>query len=203
MNFSKVTLESTLLLRSKITTAINQNIPFFCYRECHRNTESPSSMISLTEADILDNIIKWNATELEPEIITENVKGENATNLKNNIYHIIEDTKVPSVNCNTLNISDFCEINTYDTFEISVVIVLFLLIVVTVIGNTLIISAVVTTKRLRTVTNCFVTSLAAADLMVGIFVMPPAIAVHISGKLQANSIFFHITNETPLVTNLS
>ncbi|KAF9797493.1 hypothetical protein SFRURICE_008741, partial [Spodoptera frugiperda] len=47
---------------------------------------------------------------------------------------------------------------------------------VTVIGNTLIISAVVTTKRLRTVTNCFVTSLAVADLLVGIFVMPPAIA---------------------------
>lgn len=140
-------------------------------------------MISLTEADILDNIIKWNATELEAEILTENANGENTTKLENNIYHIIEDTKVPNVNCNSFNTSDFCEINTYDTFEISVVIILFLLIVVTVIGNTLIISAVVTTKRLRTVTNCFVTSLAAADLMVGIFVMPPAIAVHISGKL--------------------
>lgn len=150
-------------------------------------------MISLTEADILDNIIKWNATELEPEIITENVKGENTTKLENNIYHIIEDIKVPSVNCNTLNISDNCEINTYDTIEISVVIVLFLLIVVTVIGNTLIISAVVTTKRLRTVTNCFVTSLAAADLMVGIFVMPPAIAVHISGKFLENSYFYYLT----------
>lgn len=145
-------------------------------------------MISLTDVDIIDNIIKWNATELQTEIIIENANEENTTNLKNNIYHIleIEDTKVPNVNCNTFNTSEVCDVNTYDSIEISVVIVLFLLIVVTVIGNTLIISAVVTTKRLRTVTNCFVTSLAAADLMVGIFVMPPAIAVHISGKLLAN-----------------
>lgn len=55
-------------------------------------------------------------------------------------------------------------------------------IIVTVIGNTLIILAVLTTRRLRTVTNCFVMSLAIADLLVGIFVMPPAVAVHLIGK---------------------
>ncbi|XP_030240812.1 5-hydroxytryptamine receptor 1A [Drosophila navojoa] len=57
-------------------------------------------------------------------------------------------------------------------------------IVVTVIGNTLIILAVITTRRLRTVTNCFVMSLAIADLLVGIFVMPPAVAVHLIGSWQ-------------------
>ncbi|EDV42791.1 uncharacterized protein Dana_GF18173, isoform C [Drosophila ananassae] len=57
-------------------------------------------------------------------------------------------------------------------------------IVVTVIGNTLVILAILTTRRLRTITNCFVMSLAVADLLVGIFVMPPAVAVHLIGSWQ-------------------
>nr|CAD7395060.1 unnamed protein product [Timema cristinae] len=45
-----------------------------------------------------------------------------------------------------------------------------------IIGNTMIIISVLTTRRLRTVTNCFVMSLAVADWLVGIFVMPPQVA---------------------------
>lgn len=56
-----------------------------------------------------------------------------------------------------------------------------LLILVTVIGNMLVILSVLTTRRLRTVTNCFVMNLAVADLLVGIFVMPPAVALHVFG----------------------
>ncbi|XP_030376264.1 beta-2 adrenergic receptor [Scaptodrosophila lebanonensis] len=59
-----------------------------------------------------------------------------------------------------------------------------LFIVITIIGNTLVILAVITTRRLKTVTNCFVMSLAVADLLVGIFVMPPAVAVHLIGSWQ-------------------
>ncbi|XP_053619740.1 probable G-protein coupled receptor No18 [Plodia interpunctella] len=126
-------------------------------------------------------------TTIETEVLIENTEEQNTTK---HIYHIItkidENAKVQKSICG-LNSSqnmtcDFEE--NYEVFEISVVIILCLLIVVTVIGNTLIISAVVTTKRLRTVTNCFVTSLAVADLLVGIFVMPPAIAVHITGKWE-------------------
>lgn len=60
-----------------------------------------------------------------------------------------------------------------------------LLIIVTIIGNTLVILSVVTTRRLRTVTNLFVMSLAVADWLVGIFVMPPAVLVFAVGKRYA------------------
>lgn len=64
-----------------------------------------------------------------------------------------------------------------------VLIALFcLLIVVTIIGNTLVILSILTTRRLRTVTNLFVMSLAVADWLVGIFVMPPAVLVSSVGK---------------------
>ncbi|XP_034485951.1 probable G-protein coupled receptor No18 [Drosophila innubila] len=62
--------------------------------------------------------------------------------------------------------------------------IFLLLILVTVIGNMLVILSVLTTRRLRTVTNCFVMSLAVADLLVGIFVMPPAVALHVIGSWQ-------------------
>lgn len=61
---------------------------------------------------------------------------------------------------------------------------LFCLLIITVIvGNTLVILSVITTRRLRTVTNCFVTSLAVADWLVGIFVMPPAVIEFLVGNL--------------------
>lgn len=69
---------------------------------------------------------------------------------------------------------------------------LFCLLIITVIvGNTLVILSVLTTRRLRTVTNCFVTSLAVADWLVGIFVMPPAVIDFFVGKYIDNFQFSH------------
>lgn len=74
------------------------------------------------------------------------------------------------------------EENHWDWAVLLLVCIQCVLIVITVIGNTLVILSVMTTRRLRTVTNCFVMSLAVADWLVGIFVMPPAVAVHLIGK---------------------
>nr|BAI52937.1 tyramine receptor [Bombyx mori] len=127
-----------------------------------------------------EDIPEWNETkETESDIIIDLEKDKNTT-----YYAIAKATEAVFNNNSCKENSTLCFEDKYDSLEISVVIVLFLLIVVTVIGNTLIISAVLTTKRLRTVTNCFVTSLAVADLLVGIFVMPPAIAVHINGEWE-------------------
>jgi hypothetical protein len=60
-----------------------------------------------------------------------------------------------------------------------ILVVLFcLLIVLTIAGNSLVILSIATTRRLRTVTNCFVMSLAVADWLVGVFVLPPAVYSH-------------------------
>ncbi|XP_072386689.1 probable G-protein coupled receptor No18 [Diabrotica undecimpunctata] len=65
--------------------------------------------------------------------------------------------------------------------HIALAILLTIVILIVIIGNTLVILAVMTTRRLRTVTNCFVMSLAVADWLVGICVMPPAVAYTLIG----------------------
>ncbi|XP_068083160.1 probable G-protein coupled receptor No18 [Anabrus simplex] len=76
--------------------------------------------------------------------------------------------------------------------KLAVVTMLCVLIAVTVVGNTLIIAAVLTTRRLRTVTNCFVMSLAVADWLVGIFVMPPKVALHLMGRWELGVVLCNI-----------
>ncbi|XP_055596703.1 probable G-protein coupled receptor No18 [Uranotaenia lowii] len=79
------------------------------------------------------------------------------------------------------------------SWEKLLLVVLFCtLIVITIIGNTLVILSVATTRRLRTVTNCFVMSLAVADWLVGIFVMPPAVMLFVVDKWQLGSILCDI-----------
>jgi histamine receptor H1 len=59
---------------------------------------------------------------------------------------------------------------------------LFSLSLFTIFGNLLILYAIRTEKRLRTVSNLFILSLAFADLVVGSFVMPLNAANIIAGR---------------------
>ncbi|GFT67148.1 octopamine receptor [Nephila pilipes] len=67
--------------------------------------------------------------------------------------------------------------------DITLITVLTIIILITILGNTLIIAAVATTRRLRTVTNYFVVSLAVSDLLVGLLVMPFAVVKEVTDGL--------------------
>lgn len=62
--------------------------------------------------------------------------------------------------------------------KIFIACLLFSLATLTIFGNLLVLYAIRTEKRLRTVSNLFILSLALADLIVGLFVMPLS-AIHI------------------------
>jgi len=51
-----------------------------------------------------------------------------------------------------------------------------------VVGNALVVLSVLTNPKLRTITNRFVSSLACADLSVGVLVMPLAVKVEVTGS---------------------
>ncbi|XP_067616011.1 octopamine receptor [Eurosta solidaginis] len=121
--------------------------------------------------------------------LTTNVNGSTSDISSNNIPSpTIFMANTTNVYTNITSVSDADEewARFYDLMlswqGICLIAVFSTLIVVTFVGNMLVILAVITTRRLKTVTNCFVMSLAVADLLVGIFVMPPAVAVHLIGS---------------------
>ena len=71
-----------------------------------------------------------------------------------------------------------------DPYGIAQILLLGLLAVISVMGNTLVVTAVVKEQRLHTYTNYFIVSLACADLLVSVVVVPICIVYQVSQYLS-------------------
>lgn len=73
-----------------------------------------------------------------------------------------------------------------------------MVIVPTIGGNILVILAVSLEKKLQNATNYFLMSLAVADLLVGLLVMPIALVTVLYGKFNTGADAFHFISVTDL-----
>jgi octopamine receptor len=82
--------------------------------------------------------------------------------------HVDGDVQYSNVSCDEI----LELVNWKDAKVLTSLLVLAVINVVVILGNVLVILAVFISSKLRTVTNLFIVSLAVADLMVGLAVLP-------------------------------
>ncbi|XP_002737377.1 5-hydroxytryptamine receptor 6-like [Saccoglossus kowalevskii] len=88
--------------------------------------------------------------------------------------------------------------------EVLVGLVLSLIIAATIFGNTIVLIAVCKQKTLHTISNYFLVSLAMADLLVGIVVMPPAMLLKVFRSWLLGATFCSLwTSLNLMLTNAS
>ncbi|XP_057584789.1 histamine H2 receptor isoform X2 [Hippopotamus amphibius kiboko] len=77
-------------------------------------------------------------------------------------------------------------------FKITVSVVLTLLILITIAGNVVVCLAVGLNRRLRSLTNCFIMSLAITDLLLGLLVLPFSAFYQLSCRWNFGKVFCNI-----------
>uniref|UniRef100_A0A8C5L9W3 Histamine H2 receptor n=1 Tax=Jaculus jaculus TaxID=51337 RepID=A0A8C5L9W3_JACJA len=77
-------------------------------------------------------------------------------------------------------------------FKVSLSVILTLLILITIAGNVVVCLAVSLNRRLRSLTNCFIVSLAVTDLLLGLLVLPFSAIYQLSFKWSFGQVFCNI-----------
>lgn len=77
-------------------------------------------------------------------------------------------------------------------FKITVSVALTVLILITIAGNVVVCLAVGLNRRLRTLTNCFIVSLAITDLLLGLLVLPFSAIYQLSCRWNFGKVFCNI-----------
>ncbi|XP_051027444.1 histamine H2 receptor isoform X2 [Acomys russatus] len=76
--------------------------------------------------------------------------------------------------------------------KVTISVILTTLILITVAGNVVVCLAVSLNRRLRSLTNCFIVSLAATDLLLGLLVLPFSAIYQLSFKWSFGQVFCNI-----------
>uniref|UniRef100_A0A8C3VR87 Histamine H2 receptor n=1 Tax=Catagonus wagneri TaxID=51154 RepID=A0A8C3VR87_9CETA len=77
-------------------------------------------------------------------------------------------------------------------FKVTVSLILTLLILITIAGNVVVCLAVGLNRRLRSLTNCFIVSLAVTDLLLGLLVLPFSAFYQLSCRWSFGKVFCNI-----------
>ncbi|KAK3874508.1 hypothetical protein Pcinc_020528 [Petrolisthes cinctipes] len=141
-------------------------------------------LFSLGETTTCTPVVWWGTENTLDNLIPQNL-GNLTTTISTHWNLSLEDTDINNYNNNTVEDLGPGWWKNWGPGLLTVTgLALYTLALCTTVGNALVIHAIRTEKRLQTVSNLFIMSLAAADLTVGVIVMPISAAYAMMGEWQ-------------------